>query len=128
MAEKLSETETRELSKEDVEEKFTTLVLTFTHDSKTSKKRYLNQKEKCDRLLMKFFTYLNYSTDLIRRLNYSEQTGIQKTAVTYLQLLKNISEDVFKAAVQCGVLQYEKRTVNCWNLMINYVATLKSKI
>lgn len=107
-----------------MEEKFTALALYLSVDIPTSTSRLLNEKTHLEGLLVKYFAYLKYNIDILNSLNLSEL----KNAINCLQILKNLTEDVLKSAVSYGVLQYEKRTVNCWHLVINYVAAMSKEL
>nr|XP_015837352.1 PREDICTED: MAR-binding filament-like protein 1 isoform X2 [Tribolium castaneum] len=117
------EVDLKQLSVKEIEEKFASLALTLTMDVATSKKRCANEEEKFNQLILSFFTYLNCSMDIMKKL-CCKQKRSHKTVVNYLQQVKEIGEKLIKSAVECGTLRYEKRMANCWKLVINYVAIL----
>ncbi|XP_044263571.1 golgin subfamily A member 4-like [Tribolium madens] len=120
----LEEVDLKQLSHKEIEEKFASLALTLTVDVATSKKRCLNEEEKFNQLILSFFTYLNCSMDIMKKLSSSKNKRSHKTVLNYLQQVKETGEKLVKCAVECGVLHYEKRMANCWKLVINYVAIL----
>lgn len=110
------------MSQTELEEKFTNLALVLTVNITTSEKRCFRKLETFNRLASSFYTYLNFSLNTLKKTKKG-----QKNVIICLEKLKDISEDLFKSAVECGVLHYEKRMKSCWNMAINYVAILTQK-
>ncbi|XP_068894838.1 putative leucine-rich repeat-containing protein DDB_G0290503 isoform X5 [Tenebrio molitor] len=120
----LGDVHLRQLSFKEMEEKFVTLASLLAVDVSTSANRYILKKERFTKLTVQYYEYLNCSIESLRKCS---RFGKYETAITHMQLLKDISKEVLKTAVEHGVTQCEKRSGSFCKLVINYVAILSQE-